>query len=145
MDNITSANHKGLLSPQKHLNVLNFYQNKNYSIICLQDTHFIPEIDLMLKPQGDFKCVFNSYRSNDRGVAILLNNNFEYEIHNKKGGWNFLALDIIIVDNRTTTINIYGSNRDDPEFFNMFWEAFTKFDNTYLMVCGDLILLFTLH
>ena len=56
MDNIriASANCQGLFTPQKRLDVLNFYKNKNYSIICLQDTHFIPEIEpILLKPSGD--------------------------------------------------------------------------------------------
>ena len=49
----------------------------------------------------------------------MLNNNFEYEIHNEKrdSDGNFLALDITIEDNRTTIINIYGPNYVDPEFF----------------------------
>ena len=47
----------------------------------------------------------------------MLNNNFEYEIHNEKrdSDGNFLALDITIEDNRTTIINIYGPNYDYPE------------------------------
>ena len=86
MDNIriASANCQGLFTPQKRLDVLNFYKNKNYSIIYLQDTHFIPEIKPYIKAQWGFKCFFNSFRSNARGVAIMLNNNFEYEIHNEK-------------------------------------------------------------
>ena len=141
MDNIriASANCQGLFTPQKRLDVLNFYKNKNYSIICLQDTHFIPEIEPYIEAQWGFKCFFNSFRSNARGVAIMLNNNFEYEIHNEKrdSDGNFLALDITIEDNRTTIINIYGPNYDDPEFFDMVTETFTEFDNKYFILCGD--------
>ena len=69
----------------------------------------------------------------------MLNNNFEYEIHNEKrdSDGNFLALDITIEDNRTTIINIYGPNYDDPEFFDMVTETFTEFDNKYFILCGD--------
>ena len=69
----------------------------------------------------------------------MLNNNFEYEIHNEKrdSDGNFLALDITIEDNRTTITNIYGPNYDDPEFFDMVRETFTEIDNKYFILCGD--------
>lgn len=61
----------------------------------------------------------------------MLNNNFEYKMHNGKrdSGGNFLAFDITTDDNRTIIINIYGPNHDDLEFFDMFREGLTEFDN----------------
>ena len=54
MDNIriASANCKGFFTHQKRLDVPNFYKHKNLCIICLQEAHFIPEIELILQPQG---------------------------------------------------------------------------------------------
>jgi hypothetical protein len=46
-----------------------------------------------------FDCFFSSFSSNSRGVSILFNNNFEYEILKEKRdlNGNYLALDVVIV------------------------------------------------
>lgn len=51
---------------------------------CLQDTHFTYEIEATAEIQWGYKCLFNSYTSNSRGVAIFLNNYFELKLHNGK-------------------------------------------------------------
>lgn len=43
-----------------------------YSILCLQDTHFIPDIEPLIETQWGYKCIFNSFESNSRGVSIFL-------------------------------------------------------------------------
>ena len=93
---IATVNCQGLGSVSKRRDVLNFYRKKNYSIICLQDTHFIPELEKYIETQWGYTCFFNSHCSNSRGVAILFNNNFELKIHAEKrdNNGNLLALRI---------------------------------------------------
>ena len=40
---IVTVNCQGLATPSKRQDVFNYYKQKCYSIICMQDTHFIPE------------------------------------------------------------------------------------------------------
>ena len=78
-----TVNCQGLATDSKRKDVLNFYKKQNYSIICLQDTHFTPQIEPYIETQWGYRCIFNSYKSNSRGVCLLFNNNFEFKIHNE--------------------------------------------------------------
>lgn len=101
---IATVNCQGLGTPSKRLDVLNFYKSNGYSIICLQDTHFTPELETCVETQWGYKCVFNSFCSSSRGVAVLFNNNFELQLHKEKKDdeGNLLALDLSIDNNRIT-------------------------------------------
>lgn len=81
---IATVNCQGLATLSKRQDVLNFYKTKYYSIICLQDTHFVLDTEPYVEAQWGYKCVFNSFTSNSRGVCILFNNNFEFKILSEK-------------------------------------------------------------
>lgn len=115
---IASVNCQGLATSSKRQDVLNYYKKQGYSILCLQDTHFIPAIEPLIETQWGYKCIFNSFKSNSRGVSIFFNNSFEFKIHNemRDDDGNLLAIDTTIEDNHVTLINIYGPNADNPGF-----------------------------
>ena len=137
---IATVNCQWLATPSKRQDVLNFYKAKHYSIICPQDTHLISESESLVEAQWGYRCIFNSFKSNSRGVAILFNNNFEFKIHREKkdNEANMLALDLTIEENNVTLINIYGPNVDSPLFYEIVRDAFLEFDNEYYILCGDL-------
>lgn len=136
---IATVNCQGLGTPSKRLDVLNFYKSNGYSIICLQDTHFTPELETCVETQWGYKCVFNSFCSSSRGVAVLFNNNFELQLHKEKKDdeGNLLALDLSIDNNRITLVNIYGPNSDCPDFYDKVRECFLELDNDFFILCGD--------
>lgn len=115
---IATVNCQGLATLSKRQDVLNFYKTKGYSIICFQDTHFIPEFEQCVEAMWGYKCYFNSYKSNARGVSIFFKNNFEFKVHQerKDKAGNLIALDLIIEGNMVTLINIYGPNTESPKF-----------------------------
>ena len=78
-------------------------------IYCLQDTHFSKSDKKVIRTQWGYECYFSSYNTQVRGVAILLNNNFEYNLHNviKDENGNLLILDITLKNKRFSLINIY--------------------------------------
>ena len=123
----------------KRLNVFDFYRKKCYSILCLQDTHFVKDNEPIVETQWGYTCIFYSYKSNARGVCILLSNNFEFKIHNikKDDDGNFLAIDLTIEEYRVTLVNIYGPNSDQPSFFENIRNIFLELDNEYYILCGD--------
>ena len=136
---IITVNCQGLGSPEKRRDVLNYLKEKQFHIYCFQDTHFISELELYIQAQWGYKCVFNSYLSNSRGVAILFNNTFEYEIHKMKADHssNFIILDITIEGERITLINIYGPNEDNPKFYENIFDHIELFQNEKFIICGD--------
>jgi len=83
--------------------------------------------------------VISPHNSKSRGVAILLNNNFEHKICNhtidKEG--NVLALDMAIENKRLTLITIYGPNNDYPQFYNKINDTLENFNIDTFIVCGD--------
>ena len=105
----------------------------------MQDTHFIPEIESFIESLWGYKCIFNSFSSNSRGVCILFNNDFEFKIHRERKDCegNLLALDMTIEENKVTLINIYGPNNDNPDFYDTVREVLLEFDNEYFILCGD--------
>ena len=136
---IATVNCQGLATPSKRKDVLNYLKQKGYSILCLQDTHFISECEPYIESQWGYKCIFNSYTSNSRGVCILFNNNFEFKINRIKKDCegNLLALDMSIEDNKVTLINIYGPNTDSPQFYENVRDTFLEYNNDYFILCGD--------
>ena len=69
---VFSANCQGLRDINKCTDVLNYLQNLNSSKICLQDTHWVEKDLKPLSKLWQWQILINGYKSNARGVAILL-------------------------------------------------------------------------
>ena len=136
---ICSSNCQGLGDHQKRRDVLQYLRQSKYSIICLQDTHFSKANERRIQQEWGYKAYFSSFDSKSRGVAIFLNNNFEFTIHNSfsDNSGNFLMLDIEISKKRMTIVNIYGPNKDDPVFYENLRNNVIKFNNNDVLIVGD--------
>ena len=138
-DKITfcSLNCQGLGNFRKRKDVLNYL--RDYSILCLQDTHISKEIQNKVKNEWGFEAAFSSFNSQSRGVAIFLNKNLDYKIMNQISdpNGNFLLLDIEILDKKITLGCIYAPNRDDPEFINLIKTYLLDCDNENIILVGD--------
>ena len=79
------------------------------------------------------------FRSNRRGVMILLNNNFDQQVENIKTdpNGNYIILNMTIQGKKVTLVNIYGPNEDNPQFYRNLKEKYSEFDNELLIICGD--------
>ena len=138
---VLSANVRGLRDKNKCKDVLDYLNSLNSNIICLQDTHWV-ESDLRnLKKFWSHECIINGKHTNSRGVAILLNNNFEYKILDtfKDEIGNVLAINMNISNNFSVLIiNTYGPNKDNPEFYSDIETLISDNPSDYLIFCGDL-------
>ena len=134
-----SVNCWGLADVKKRKDVFNFLRSKHFSVYFLQDTHFTKEKELLIRAEWGFECIFNCNNSQSRGVAILLNNNFEYKIHTifRGDGGNLLILDITICNIRLTLVNLYGPNSDNPDFYKLILQQIKCFNNKYYIFGGD--------
>ena len=141
MDNgitIVSVNTQGLGDKSKRKDVLNFLKSKKYSIYFLQDTHFTKPEENYIRAQWGYQCFFSSHTGQSRGVAILINNNFDFKLLNeeKDEDGNLLVLDIEINNKKVTLINLYAPNRDDPQFFRSLKDRISKSVNPCI-IAGD--------
>ena len=86
-----------------------------------------------------YECFFDSFSSQSRGVCTLLNNNFQYKLHNiiRGNDGNKIILDITIDNRRITIANIYGPNRDSPNFYTQLQSDINNIGNTDVILAGD--------
>ena len=69
---ILSFNVQGLGGIKKQKDVFNYLQNKNFDIVCLQDTHFTSDQEKHIRNRWEGSCFFSAApQSNARGVAIF--------------------------------------------------------------------------
>ena len=94
-------------------------RQKKFNIYFVQDTHFNVKDEQFIKAEWGYKAYFASNTSYSTGVAILINNNFDFEIKRviKDKGGNFIMIHIETINNRLLLVNVYGPNQDDPEFY----------------------------
>ena len=78
-------------------------------------------------------------KTNSRGVAILLSNNFEYKVLScdKDTDGNYLGLLLKCSTMTVYLLTLYGPNKDNPEFFRRINMLLQKYNVTYNILCGD--------
>lgn len=141
MDKITvaSVNCRGLGNVQKRRDVFHYLRQKRYSIYFLQDTHLDPKLDKYITAEWGFTSYFCSNNTRSRGVAILFNNDFEFKVKGifRDNGGNFLMVHISTMKMDVLLVNIYGPNRDDPNFYTNLNENIAKLKIPNLILAGD--------
>ena len=68
---ILSYNCRGLNNKRKRFDLLTLFKEKHADIVCLQETHFIEDIEKDIYSEWGGKCYFSHGKSNSKGVAIL--------------------------------------------------------------------------
>ena len=136
---VLSANCQGLQDIKKRCDVLSYLKEKNADIICLQDTHLVEKDYDNVKAIWGNNCIIHGVKTNSRGVAVLLNNSFDFEIIQikKDSEGNFLQLVLKIGSMTLDLICIYAPNKDDPTFFDYLHECIACSKADHILVCGD--------
>ena len=135
-----SMNCRVLADKIKRLDVFNYFRNKK---ICLQDIHIEQQQNVdKIRTEWGFESVFSPFKSNARGVAILFNNTFDFKIKktelDREG--NFAIAHIETMEKFITITNIYGPNRDSPDFYSSIKNRMEHYNDTSHIMCGDFIL-----
>ena len=136
---VSSVNTRGIRSREKMIDVLNYLQNSEGNIYCLQDTHWLSHENI-ISQYWDGEFIINGNKTNARGVAILFKKNFEYKIiktfPDQEG--NTLTVDLTIEkDFSIRIINLYAPNKDYSKYFEYIDEMVDNNQNYYLIICGD--------
>jgi len=137
---IQTLNCRGLGNRVKRRDFFKRFREQDIQITCLQDIHIDPKLEMCVKAEWGLNCIICPYTSHARGVAILFNSNFEYEIHKSRRDveGNFIILDITIDKTvKFTLVNLYGPNEDTPDFYNNIFNIVQEFDNESTILCGD--------
>ena len=136
-----SANCQGLGSkkPEKRRDVMKYLRSKGFDIYFLQDTHFEPSIEQMVRNEWGYECFFSSYTSRARGVAICFNNTFEYKLINviNDPNGNFIVVKLKINLSDYVLINLYAPNKDDPIFFQNIYTLLSNINLNNIIIGGD--------
>ena len=108
--------------------VLHFLKKKNPDFLFIFDSRICKSIEGIVKEEWGGQCLFNSFSSQSRGVALFLKKGNLARILDKAcdANGNILAILIEYENRRLLLEGIYGPNEDCPEFFE--GEAFEKID-----------------
>ena len=136
---IASLNTQGLGDSFKRRDVFHYLRDKKFSIYFLQDTHFEKVNEKHIRAEWGYECFFASNNSRSRGVAILFNNNFDFKVKEVISDiqGNYIIVNLTTMERELTLVNIYGPNRDRPEFYELLEEKLQTFQNTYTIIAGD--------
>ena len=118
---IISLNTRGLGDPVKRRAIFNYYRSRG-NTICLQETHSSPECELSWRSEWGGEIQFSHGTSSVRGVCILFSKDNPYRIVNTKKDQEGRVLICELENkdnplNRVTLCNLYGPNKDRPDFF----------------------------
>lgn len=136
---LCSFNVRGINDKKKRSDVFAWLKRKHCDIYLLQETHSTKDTENSWQSEWGYKMFFSSHSSNSRGVAILLNNTFEFSliktIADPEG--RFILIKLLINDQPVVVANVYGPNDDDPTFFDLIQTKLGEFENSSIIVGGD--------
>ena len=140
-DNIVvlSANCQGLQNLQKRRDILLYFKEMRANIVCLQDTHWVEKDLSKVRELWGHECFISGSKTNSRGVAILLKNNFEYKVNSSivDPEGNFICINISTTAGVINLVSLYGPNKDVPSFFTAIKELLLQEKSDYDIICGD--------
>ena len=119
--------------------MFNWLRAKKQSMYMLQEVHCTQDTTDIWTCEWGYKALFSCCSSNKAGVAILFNNNFNFQIHKVflDPNGRFLICDIVADSKHLTLANIYAPNEDDPNFFQVFFDHLSNFRCEEIIIGGD--------
>ena len=126
-------------SELKRRKIFLWLHNQEASICLLQETHSTQEDENRWKSEWGASVYFAHGSRNSKGVCILIKNNVDFVVHAYQGDSNgrFLILDVTVNSKRISLINVYGPNKDNPEFFQDLFQNLELYDNEEIIMGGD--------
>ena len=140
-------NVRGLQDNLKRKEMFLYINKMKFNIVLMQETHSAEECEIIWNAEWGQKIIYSHGCSNARGVAILFKRNVEYEIKKvtRDDQGRFIVIDCVIDNQKMMIANVYAPNNDDPNFFMMLCEAFTKHEHSERIIAGDFNLVLDTH
>ena len=136
---IISMNVCGFGNKIKRASIVGHLERFKPDILCLTDTRLDDNSELILRNELDYHCYFNSFASNARGVATLINKRSPIKVEKclKDNTGNWLILTLEFESKIINLINIYGPNEDNPLFFTNMFDQINVHNLFNGIICGD--------
>ena len=136
---ITSWNSYGLCDVDKMKRVLNLFDDRNYDIIALQETHWKDKFIEDYKHVWNGQNYYNNVDTSSKGVAFFIRNNIKSSIeHVNSFNGRFLQITYKENDVKYDIINIYSPNNVKKVlFFKKVSDQLPS--STRLIILGDFI------
>ena len=137
---ICSLNVKGLRDGKKRTAVFTWLKKKNFTVYFLQETHSTQSDCRKWNSDWGSTCVWSHGTSQSRGSAILFNKNCDVKllkcVCDTEG--RYVIIDFKISDVIYTIANIYGPNKDSPDFYKKVDGELDNFHCVNIIYGGDL-------
>ena len=105
----------------------------------LQEVHCSVNTTDIWSAEWGYKAIYSGCSSRQAGVAVLFNNNFNLQIlkllSDPEG--RFIICNIKADEKELTLANIYAPNKDDPTFFQNFFDPSQSFQCEDIIIGGD--------
>ena len=136
---IASLNVRGIGNNAKRREVFNWLRAKKFSIYMLQEVHCSENTTDSWTCEWGYKALFSCCSSSKAGVSILCNNNFNLNVIKTLQDPNgrFIICDIEADGKLLTLGNIYAPKKDDPNFFDTFFDRLSCFECDDVVISGD--------
>ena len=136
---ICSLNVRGLSNNTKRRETFLWLKKKKFSIYFLQEVHSTSESEPYWRSEWGYSTIFTTFSSSRAGVAILFNNNFQFQIQKQitDPEGRFIIADIETEDRVMTLVNVYAPNEDNPTFFKHVSEKLSSFECDFIVFGGD--------
>ena len=117
---IFSFNANSIGKNPKRQTVFHHIKKKNPDIVIACDTRICKSIENLVREEWGGKCVFNSFSSQARGVAIFIKKDFPLTILDEfcDTAGNILAVLFSYEEKRILLEGLYGPNSDEPGFYS---------------------------
>ena len=115
-----SLNANSIGKNPKRQKVFNHIKKRNPDFILVCDTRICQSIESMVRDEWGGQCVFNSFSSQARGVAIFLKKNNPAKIIDSFSDTdgNLLAISLLYEEKKILLEVLYGPNQDTPNFYS---------------------------
>ena len=136
---ISSLNVRGLVDSMKRKKTFGWIRRKKYSIYFLHETHSTTETEALWRNEWGYKGLFSNFSSVKRGVCILFNNNFSFQLLKQYCDPNgrYIIADVKINEKTLTLIKIYAPNKDELDFFQQVIDYAMTFECEDIVFVGD--------
>ena len=137
---IVSFNANSIGRNPKRQNVLFFLKKKNPDFLIVCDTRICKTIEDSVREDWNGSCIFNSFSSQSRGVAIFMKKGCTAEIIDdfSDDDGNVLAILVNFQDKRLLIEGIYGPNSDSPAFYSdTVFKKIVEWRPEYSIFSGD--------
>ena len=137
--NIACFKVNGLRQNIKRKSTFYHLKNKKFDIISLQETHSSIAEETLWQYEWGGKIIFPHGNSNSKRTAISIRQSFASEVKTTYADstGRFLLTEIEINDKNLVICNVYAPNKDDPNFFDIFFTEGNNFSKANLILGGD--------